>query len=108
MKNLAIVLLLLVSSLSHADEWTPGGWKSGGVTVEAVYLNFIDAQVTFVAGDGNYYHFPWGANNSEMTANAKAVHSQLLTAFATKKKVSVYYTPSNTANINYSVINLHH
>ncbi|TQV72567.1 hypothetical protein FKG94_17855 [Exilibacterium tricleocarpae] len=106
-KILIFITLLSVSSASSAAMvWTDGAAFGPGKEVDAVYPQFASKWLIFRTTDGKYYSYRWG-ESEQMTENAKAIMSLLLTAISTKKRVSFYYDDSINSYTPISLINIH-
>ena len=100
------MLCLVGTNVNAAMVWTDNNPWGAGLNVDLVYPSFAERAVMFKA-DGMLYQYKWDANQSEMTPNAQAVYSMLLTAFTTGQRVSIYYNDAESGQINFTLINLH-
>ena len=91
----AIVDSILICSYAIASpQWTSSDPWTGGIQVVAVFPHVADKKIQFKGSDGNFYSYQWDINSNDMTSNAGAILSTLMTAFASGKKVNVLYDPS--------------
>jgi len=77
---------------------------NGGEVVNAVSLQFLQSRVIFRTEAGPAYSYRW--EGEQMTENAKAVVSLLLTAISTKKRVTFYYDDAVTDYAPFTLINI--
>lgn len=111
MKNKTAILFLAIlfcSSANAAWTWTDAGDPYGtGLKVSIVYPDFAGKSVIFKCADGRFFRYYWDSAQTEMTANAKAVYSLLLTALVSEKNVSIYYDDAGGGYLPVQQINVH-
>jgi hypothetical protein len=110
LKIFLFTALCFTSQICSANlVWTDNGNPWGaGKTITLVYPQFDQKRIVFRTSDSSniFYSYNWG-DSIQMTENAKSVMSLLLTALATKKKVSFFYDDAITAYSPVTAINIH-